>query len=72
MKTMADWIQAKLHEKGMAPHHLASKMGIAATVVNTWKDGLTRPKPSQVREMVTILGKYRVGAVEQCHRTGKT
>jgi hypothetical protein len=42
----------------MAPYHLAFKMGIASTLVNGWKDGITCPKAPQIREMVTILGKY--------------
>jgi hypothetical protein len=42
----------------MAPHQLGEKMGIAAAVVNAWKDGLTRPKAYEVREMAMILGKY--------------
>jgi ribosome-binding protein aMBF1 (putative translation factor) len=58
VKTMADWIRMKLHEHGMAPHQLGFKMGIAAAVVNGWKDGLARPKPCHVREMVCLLGKY--------------
>jgi hypothetical protein len=29
VKTVADWIQVKLRENGMAPFHLAAKMGIA-------------------------------------------
>ena len=59
VKTMADWIRAKLHEKGMAPYHLAFKMGIATTWVNAWKDGATRPKAHHIREMVGILGTLR-------------
>jgi ribosome-binding protein aMBF1 (putative translation factor) len=58
VKTMADWISAKLHEKGMAPHHLAFKMGIASSVVNDWEDGIARPKACHIRTMVKILGKY--------------
>jgi ribosome-binding protein aMBF1 (putative translation factor) len=59
VKTMADWISMKLHEKGMASFHFAAEMGIATAVVNAWKDGLTRPKASQVREMVSLLGVHR-------------
>jgi ribosome-binding protein aMBF1 (putative translation factor) len=58
VKTMADWIQIKLREKGMSPYHLGLKMGIAAAVVNGWKEGLTRPKACHIRQMVTILGLY--------------
>jgi ribosome-binding protein aMBF1 (putative translation factor) len=58
VKTMADWIQVKLHEHKMAPYHLALKMGIATSVVNAWKDGLARPQNRQMQEMVTILGVY--------------
>jgi ribosome-binding protein aMBF1 (putative translation factor) len=59
VKTIADWILVKLRENGMSPFHLAAKMGIASSVVNAWKDGLARPQSRQMREMVTILGKYR-------------
>ena len=55
---MADWISVKLHEHGMAPYHLAAKMGIATAVVNGWKDGAVRPKACHIRAMVGILGKY--------------
>jgi ribosome-binding protein aMBF1 (putative translation factor) len=56
VKTMADWIQVKLHENEMAPYHLALKMGIATSVVNAWKYGTMRPKACHIRQMVTILG----------------
>jgi len=59
VKSMADWISVKLRERGMAPYHLALKMGIATSVVNAWKDGLARPQNRQMREMVTILGSFR-------------
>jgi ribosome-binding protein aMBF1 (putative translation factor) len=59
VKSIADWIQVKFRERGMAPHHLATKMGIATSMVNAWKNGLARPKSRQMREMVTILGTYR-------------
>jgi ribosome-binding protein aMBF1 (putative translation factor) len=58
VKTIADWIQVKLHENGMSPFHLGAKMGIASSAVNAWKDGLARPQNRQMREMVTILGVY--------------
>jgi ribosome-binding protein aMBF1 (putative translation factor) len=61
VKTIADWIQAKLRENEMCPFHLGAKMGIATSVVNAWKDGLARPQNRQMREMVTILGTYRHG-----------
>jgi hypothetical protein len=56
---MADWISVKLYEKGMAPHQVGFKMGIAAALINAWKDGSTRPKAHHIREMVAILGKHR-------------
>jgi hypothetical protein len=58
VKTVADWILVKLHENGMAPYHLAFKMGIATEVVNAWRDGADRPKAFHIRDMVAILGKY--------------
>jgi ribosome-binding protein aMBF1 (putative translation factor) len=58
VKRMADWIQVKLHEHGMAPYHLAFKMGIASSVMNAWKDGAARPKACHIRDMVRVLGKY--------------
>jgi ribosome-binding protein aMBF1 (putative translation factor) len=58
VKTIADWIQVKLRERGMAPHHLAFKMGIATSTVNAWKSGLARPQNRQMREIVAILGAY--------------
>jgi hypothetical protein len=62
VKTMADWIRVKLHQNKMAPYHLAFKMGIASVTVNAWKEGLARPDARQVRQMVTILGKYSLAA----------
>jgi ribosome-binding protein aMBF1 (putative translation factor) len=59
VKTIADWIQVKLHEHGMASYHLAAKMGIATAVVNGWKDGAVRPKTYHIREMVAILGRWQ-------------
>jgi hypothetical protein len=61
VKTIADWIQAKLRDNGMSPFHLGTKMGIATLVVNAWKDGVARPQNRQMREMMTILGTYRHG-----------
>lgn len=61
VKTVADWIQMKLREKGISPFHLGAKMGIATSVVNAWKDGFARPQNRQIREMVAILGTYRHG-----------
>jgi len=58
VKTIADWILVKLREHGMAPYHLAAKMGIATSVVDAWKDGFVRPQNWQMREMVTILGAH--------------
>jgi len=55
---MADWIQVKLHQHGMAPYHLASKMGIATTVIKGWMDRITPPGAVHIRELVAILGKY--------------
>jgi len=43
VKTIADWIQVKLHESEMAPYQLGEKMGIAAKVVNAWQGGTARP-----------------------------
>jgi ribosome-binding protein aMBF1 (putative translation factor) len=61
VRTVADWIQVKLREIGMSPFHLGTKMGIATSVVNDWKDGHTRPQNRQMREMVALLGTYRHG-----------
>jgi ribosome-binding protein aMBF1 (putative translation factor) len=61
VKSIADWVQVKLRERGIAPYHLATKMGIATATVNAWKNGLTRPQNRQMREMVMILGTYRHG-----------
>jgi ribosome-binding protein aMBF1 (putative translation factor) len=58
VKTIADWLRVKLHERKMAPYHLAAKMGIASSVVHAWRDGAARPKARQIRDMVAILGKY--------------
>jgi ribosome-binding protein aMBF1 (putative translation factor) len=60
VKTMADWIAVKLHEKGMAAHQLAFKMGIASAVVKAWKNGKIRPKAHQISDMVRILGKNSI------------
>ena len=56
---MADWITVKLREHELAPYHLATKMGIAATLVRAWKEGKVRPKVCHVRSLVKVLGKYR-------------
>jgi ribosome-binding protein aMBF1 (putative translation factor) len=68
VKTMADWIQLKLRERGMSPYHLALKMGIATSVVNVWKDGLARPQNRQMREMVTIFGHVSVRSFRRDRR----
>jgi ribosome-binding protein aMBF1 (putative translation factor) len=61
VKTVADWISVKLHERGMAAYQLGEKMGIATSAVNAWRNGLARPQSRQMREMVMILGTYRHG-----------
>jgi len=80
VKTMADWLSVKFHETGMAPYHLAIKMGIATSLVNAWKNGTARPKAHHIRDMVVVLGKYRLsgmrgpvatgckGVIETCER----
>jgi ribosome-binding protein aMBF1 (putative translation factor) len=58
VKTMADWIQVKLREHGMAPYHLAAKMGIATSLVKAWEAGTSRPDTRQMRALMGMLGKY--------------
>jgi len=55
---MADWISVKLHENGMAAHHLAANMGIASEAVRAWKNCTAKPEVYHVPDMVRILGKY--------------
>jgi len=58
VKTVADWVSVKLHERGMSVYQLGEKMGIASALVNAWKDGSARPKACHIRGMVAVLGKY--------------
>ena len=65
MKTVADWIQVKLHEKGMAAYQLGEKMGIASSLLNAWKNGVARPKAVHMQHMVRILGKLGRNSIEE-------
>ena len=55
IKTLGDWIQVKRQEKNLSPCHLAEKMGIATTLVQSWENGTYEPDADQIQMLNSIL-----------------
>lgn len=45
------------HRNGLAPYHIAEKMGIATQVIKAWEAGKESPDPRQMRTLVALLGR---------------
>ena len=56
IKTVADWIRVKRHEKNLTPGHLAAKMGIATSLVLSWEDGNNQPDGQQMDVLASLFG----------------
>jgi len=56
IKTIADWIQVKRHEKNLTHGQLAAKMGIATALVQSWESGTSQPNKSQMTVLANLLG----------------
>ena len=56
IKSIGDLIQAERQAKNLTPGHLASKMGIAASVICSWEDGNAHPDDWQLKLLAKILG----------------
>jgi DNA-binding transcriptional regulator YiaG len=56
IKTLAEWIQVKRREKNLSPYHLATKMGIATTLVQSWETGICQPDGHQRQVLCGIFG----------------
>ena len=56
IRTIGDWIQAKRMEKNLTPGHLATKMGIATTLIRSWENGTSRPDNRQLEVLANLLG----------------
>ena len=56
IKTIGDLICVRRQTKNLTPGHLASKMGIASSVVSSWEDGNARPNDWQLELLAKILG----------------
>jgi ribosome-binding protein aMBF1 (putative translation factor) len=55
IQTTGDYIQAKRYEKGLHPYQLASKMGIAASLVSAWERGTETPDEKQWQMLSNLL-----------------
>jgi ribosome-binding protein aMBF1 (putative translation factor) len=56
IKTIGDVIQAGRQAKNLTIGHVASKMGIAASVVCSWEDGSGEPNNWQMECLTKMLG----------------
>ena len=56
IKTLAEWIQVGRQEKGLAPYHLAEKMGIASALVKSWESGEFEPDQRQRQKLCSVFG----------------
>jgi ribosome-binding protein aMBF1 (putative translation factor) len=56
IKTLAEWIQVERLEKGLAPYHLAEKMGIASALVKSWESGECEPDQRQRQMLCSVFG----------------
>jgi DNA-binding transcriptional regulator YiaG len=55
IQTPGDWIQAKRHEKNLAPWYLAAKLGVARALVLEWEEGTKQPDEVQWGLLAKIL-----------------
>jgi DNA-binding transcriptional regulator YiaG len=60
IKTLAEWIQVKRHQKNLTAGHLASKMGITTALVSLWESGTCQPDERQREVLSNLLGSEAV------------
>ena len=53
--TLGEYIQAKRYEKGLHPHQVADKMGIAASLLSAWESGKSTPDKTQLQMLSDLL-----------------
>ena len=56
IKTVADWIQVKRHEKNLTHGQLAAKMGIATSLILSWEGGNSQPDSQQMKVLASLFG----------------
>ena len=56
IKTMGDWIKVKRTDKNLTSGHVATKMGIAQSLVRSWEAGESRPDSQQLKVLEIIFG----------------
>jgi transcriptional regulator with XRE-family HTH domain len=56
IKTIGEWIQVKRFEKNMTPGHLATKMGIARSLICSWEAGASQPDSHQLKGLMHFFG----------------
>jgi len=54
--TLCEWIQAKRFEKNLLTCHLATKMGIASALIQSWECGTSEPDDRQRQMLFEVLG----------------
>ena len=56
IKNAGDWFKVKRIEKNLTPGYLASKIGIATSVVCSWENSSQRPDSQQLKVLSSVLG----------------
>ena len=55
MKTAGDWLKVKRLEKNLTRSHVAAKMGIATSLVNSWESNNLQPPDSQQLKVLSAV-----------------
>jgi ribosome-binding protein aMBF1 (putative translation factor) len=56
VKTIGEWIKVKREAKNLTSGHVATKMGIAQSVVRSWEDGNSQPDHQQFKFLAKLFG----------------
>jgi ribosome-binding protein aMBF1 (putative translation factor) len=56
VKTVGDWIKAQRERKNLNPGHMASKMGIAHSLILDWESNVSEPDSQQRASLAKALG----------------
>jgi DNA-binding transcriptional regulator YiaG len=56
IKTAGDWLKVQRMVKNLTPGHVASKMGIATSLICSWESSTRRPDGQQLKVLAAVLG----------------
>jgi len=56
IKTVGDWLKVKRLEKNLTPGRVATKMGVATSLVCSWESNFQQPDSRQLEILSSVLG----------------